>query len=230
MKNIFHVQLLSFSNLTEIEGAWTPADYSRLLETMEFGDLSEVDGDDLREMCIMSLQDLEPVEAAFLILKQVAGDALRDGQIRNMANEMLDEKLWEEYVTPSFHERLFNVASLLFAAFPRIFPKPDAVRICLEIKPENEAAKQQMSASLHESFLIRLLADGMDNHSVVHRMYHEQLEGKSFPDADQLVWTARPESITDDTMRLEIISSGYWLDALEETRSYDSNAYADATP
>ena len=187
MKNLFRVQILEFSNLLEIEGAWTPADYSRLLDAMEFGELSEIPEGELREMCVMSLQDLDPADAASLVLKHVIGSGLREGQIRNMATEMLDEKLWEEYVDPDFHERLFNVGSLLFAAFPRIFPKPDAVRLLLEIKPENDAARQRLSASLDESFVVRLLADGMDSHSVLLRMYAEQLKGESFPDADQLV-------------------------------------------
>ena len=230
MKNLFRVRILEFSNLLEIEGAWTPADYSRLLDAMEFGELSEIPEGELRDMCLMSLQDLDPADAASLVLKHVVGNGLREGQIRNMATEMVEEKLWEEYVDPDFHERLFNVGSLLFAAFPRIFPKPDAVRLLLEIKPENDAARQRLFASLDESFLVRLLADGMDSHSVMHRMYDEQLTGKSFPDADQLVWTMRPEPLNDDGLKMEVISSGYWLDALAETRSYDSTAYSDLSP
>ena len=136
MKNIFSVQLQEFSSLLEIDGAWTLSDYSKLLDAMEFGDVSQIDDGELRDMCLMSLQDLEPEEAAFLVLDHVIGDSLREGQLRNMANEMLDEKLWEEYVDPSFHERLFNVGSLLYAAFPRVFPKPDAVHIVLDITSE----------------------------------------------------------------------------------------------
>jgi len=53
---------------------------------MEFGDQSELSPDDLREMCLMSLQDLEPDEAAYLLLKHVIGDGLRDGQLRQMSH------------------------------------------------------------------------------------------------------------------------------------------------
>lgn len=154
---------------------------------MEFGEVSKIDMGELRDMCLMSLQDLGPEEAAFRILEHVIGDGLREGQLRNMANEMLDEKLWEEYANPSFHERLFNVGSLLYAAFPGVFPKPDAVRIVLEITSDNAAALQRVSSSLDESFLIRLLADGMDGLSVLHRMYDEQLKGEPFPEADQVI-------------------------------------------
>ena len=58
-------------------------------------------------------------------------------------------------------------------------------------------------------------------------MYDEQLKGESFPEADQVVWMARIASFDDSTLRVELISSGYWLDPLEETRSYESTAYSD---
>jgi len=227
MKNNFHVQILNFSNLQEIEGAWTTDDFAALLDAMEYGDRSGMGDDELREMCLMSLQDLEPEEAAYLVLRHDMGNVLREGQLRNMANEMLDEKLWEEYVDPAVHERLFNVGSLLYAAFPQTFPEPDAVRVKFEITCANAASRELLTASPNESFLVRLLADGMDSHAVLHRLYGEQLKGKSFPNADEVVWIVRTEAVSEDVMVIEVISSGYWLDALDRTKSYESAAYAD---
>lgn len=227
MTNSFHVQVLDFSNLLEIEGAWTNSDFAALLEQMEFGDQSGLAEDELRDMCLMSLQDLDPDDAAYLVLKHVIGDALREGQLRNMANEMLEEKLWEDYVDPAYHERLFNVGSLLYAAMPRVFLKPDAARVRLEVTCLTPASSELLSAVPNESFLVRLLADGMDDQSVLYRMYGDQLRGKSFPDADKIVWIVRAEAASNDVWSVEVISSGYWLDALQGTKSYDSNAYAD---
>lgn len=229
MNNSFHVQLIDFSNLLEIEGVWTNADFEALLDDMEFGDRSGLGDDELHEMCLMSLQDQEPDEAAYIVLKHVIGDALREGQLRNMANEMLDEKLWEEYVDPAFHERLFNVGSLLYAAMPRVFLKPDAVRVRLEVTSLTPPSSELLSASPNESFLVRLLADGMEDRAVLHRMYGDQLTGKSFPNADKIIWIVRVVPAGKDVWSVEAISSGYWLDALQGTKSYDSNAYADLT-
>jgi len=178
--------------------------------------------------CILSLQDLEPVEAAYLVLKHDMSDVLRDGQIRNMAGEMLDEKLWEEYANSSLHERLFNAGSLLYAAFPRSFPEPDAVRVEIEVTVTNAAARKLLIPTPKESFLVRLLADGMDGGSVLHRLYGEQLEGTSFPNADEVIWIVRTEAVSEDIVRIEVISSGYWLDALNRTKKYESSAYPDA--
>ncbi len=227
MTTLFHVQILSFSNLLEIEGARTPAHFAALLDAMEYGDRSGMSDDELREMSIMSLQDLKPAEAASLVLKHDMGEVLRDGQIRNLANEMLDEKLWEDYADSSLHERMFTAGSLLYAAFPQSFPVPDAVRVELEVTAANAAAKRLLTAAPNESFLVRLIADGMDDQAVLHRLYSNQLKGKSFPNADEVIWIVRTDAVAEDVMRLELISSGYWLDALGRTRSYDSAAYAD---
>lgn len=227
MKTTFHVRVRGFSNLLEIEGARTADDFAALLDAMEYGDRSGMSDDELREMCILSLQDLAPEEAAYVVLKHDVGDVLRDGQLRNLANEMQEEKLWEDYADSSLHERLFNSGSLLYAAFPRVFPKPDAVRVQLEVSTAEPAARALLSGALDESFLVRLLADGMDDRAILHRLYGDQLKGKSFPNADEVVWIVRTEAISADIMRLEVISSGYWLDALEDTGSYDSAAYAD---
>ncbi len=227
MTTNFQVRVLSFSNLREIEGARTKDDFITLLDEMEYGDPSGIADEDLRQMCIMSLQDLKPEEAAYLILKHDMGGNLRDGQIRNLAVEMLDEKLWEEYADSAYHERMFNTGSLLYEAFPQSFPEPDAVRVELEIVAENPSAWKLLSPPPSESLLVRLLADGMDNHAVLHRLYGEQLKGKYFPTADEVVWITRTEVVGEKTMKMEVISSGYWLDALNDTKSYESTAYAD---
>ena len=121
MANSFSVQVLNFSNILEIDGARTPDNYAALLDALEYGDQTGMSDDEKREMCLMSLQDHKPAEAAYLVLKHDMADVLRDGQMRNAATEMLDEKLWEEYADSSLHERMFNAGSLLYAAFPGSF-------------------------------------------------------------------------------------------------------------
>jgi hypothetical protein len=128
MKTDFPIKVLDFRVLREIEGAWTQADYGALLQTMDFGETGVMSDAEMREITLLALQDLEPVEAAELVLTQHLGHRLKSGQIKNAANEMLEEKLWEEYADLSLHEGMFNVASLLYAAFPRRFPQPDAIQ------------------------------------------------------------------------------------------------------
>jgi len=224
-KNL-RVRIVDFSTLREIEGARSGDDFAALLDAMEFGDTAGMSADELREMCVMSLQDRRPEEAAELILKHDLGDRLRDGQIRNIASEMLDDKMWEEYSDMSLHERLFNVGSLLYEAFPRAFPEPDVVRVRLEVVAVNEAGRAELTRASRESFLVRLLADGMDAGSVLHRLFDEQLAGRPFPEAETIVWTARIDPVDERTAKVDVISSGYWLDALGGVESYESSARA----
>ncbi len=81
--------------------------------------------------------------------------------------------------------------------------------------------------ALHESFLVRLLADGMHDDSILHRLFDEQLDGKSFPEADAIVWIVQSETSAADTVQVDLISSGYWLDSLRDSKTYESTAYAD---
>jgi hypothetical protein len=227
MNNHFRVRVLSVSTLQEIEGVWRGDDFAALLDAMDYGDTSGMGEGELREMCILSLQDLDPEEAAALVIKHILGDRLKDGQVRTIANEMPDDKLWEQYADMSLHEPIFNIGSLLFAAFPRVFPEPDAVRVRLEIVATNEDGKEALGQPLHESFLVRLLADGMNDDAILHRLFQDQLDGKSFPDAAAIVWIVRAETSAADTVQVDLISSGYWLDSLRDTETYDSTAYAD---
>ncbi len=230
MPNNFHVRVLDFANIEEIAGARTDQDFAGLLEAMNYGDQSGMGEDERHEMCLLSLQDMDPGEAAYVVLKHDMGDVLRDGQLRNAANEMRDEKLWEEYADTALHERMFNAGSLLYAAFPSLFPEPDAVRVELEISAANASARALLTPAPNESFLVRLLADGMDDHAILHRFYGDELKGRSFPNADEVVWIVRTESTGENSMKLEVISSGYWLDALDGVDQYESTAYADDNP
>jgi hypothetical protein len=227
MKGRFRVRVLSFSILQEIDGAWGADDFAAMLDAMDYGETSGMGDEELREMCIMSLQELDPEDAATVVLEHDLGDRLTKGQIRNIAGEMPDDKLWEEYADMSLHERMFNIGSLLFAAFPRTFPEPDAVRLVLEVAATDEDGRAALTRPLHESFLVRLLADGMPDRSALRRLFGEQLEGPAFPEADTIVWIVQAETLAADSVKIYVISSGYWLDSLRDTEEYDSTAHAD---
>lgn len=227
MEDKFHVDVLSFSILEEIADVWTVREFSELLAEMEFGSIDGLSQVEVREMCLLALQDLEPEAAAALLLKYRLGDRLSKGQIENIAADMPDEKLWEEYADMSFHEQLFNVSSLLYMAFPNIFPEPDAVRATVKITALHETGREILQCALTESFLVRLLAGGMDQGATLHRLFDEQLAGDSFPEAEFIIWTLRTESIGEDASKVEMIGSGSWLDPLRNTKSYSAHAAPD---
>ena len=194
---------------------------------MEFGDTSKMEAGEMIEMTLLALQDLEPAEAAKIVLSQHLGQKLNVGQIQNAASEMQDEKLWEEYANMALHEGMFNVGSVLYKALPRLFPEPDAVKVTLEVTADNQAAKELLTEEVREPFLVRLLADGMDKDSALHRVFEDQLNGHSFPEADNIVWIWAVTAKDEQTISIEVTSSGYWLDPLRNTQSYTSSAHGD---
>jgi hypothetical protein len=65
MNKEFNVEILSFLKISEIEDAWTADDYNALLSMMDIGedDLGGMDESELKEMCLMSLNDFEHHES-----------------------------------------------------------------------------------------------------------------------------------------------------------------------
>jgi hypothetical protein len=155
------------------------------------------------------------------------GDVLSAGQIQYIAHEMRDEKLWEEYVDPALHERLFHVGSLLHETFPGDFPTPDAVCVTLNISAMNEHSTQLLLQQANESFYVRLVADGIESTSALCRMFEDQLASYSFPEAEQIIWICKVLEQTANTSKVQLIGSDAWFAALSSIKSYTSHAYPD---
>lgn len=85
---------------------------------------------------------------------------------------------------------------------PKNFPKTDEVWIRFEVTVSNSSSIELLTPSPKESFIVRLLADGMDNHAVLHRMYGEEFAGESFPNAEDIVWIIHSKAFADETIAL----------------------------
>jgi hypothetical protein len=223
----FRLEVLGFSILEEIEGSWTEKDFQQLAERLELGDLSALNAAEQREMCVLALGDLKPATAAALLLELRLGDSLNKGQIENASHEMLDEKLWEESADMPLHERFFHVGSLLYQAFPRTMPRPDAVELRARLTALDAVGLRLISAPLLESLLVRLLADGMPDSAPLNRLFGESVRGSSFPEAESIVWISNVGPLQGSAREFRVIGSGYWFDALRETKSYGSSARPD---
>ena len=172
MKTEFDVRIVTIDVLEKLSESWQDSHFSEMLLKMDYGDTSEMSSAELREMTLMSLQERDPAEAAEVVLKCRFGDRLRDGQIKNCSHEMLDEKLWEHYAEMSLHADFFHAGSLLFEAFPREFPTPDAVRIQLEVQARNAAGIEILSHPVAEPFVV-LLARPAERRGCLHEQHSE---------------------------------------------------------
>ena len=119
---IYRVEIDGIEELKELEGSWQPTDYIAILQKMDVSGAAEIPAADLREMCVFALQDLDPPEAAALLLNYKLGAALSSGQIRNYSVESQHERLWEQSADLKIHQPMFGVASLLNAASPMVEP------------------------------------------------------------------------------------------------------------
>jgi len=155
MKVSYSVEKLKNSIIGDLPDGWTPQKHRELLEEMNIDGISESTPEELKEMCMMSLTDNEPEDAANIVLKYLFQGRLSSGQIDNISNEMLDEKMWEEYPALSLHEDFFNATSLLHNAFNGSFPTPKAVSFQVIVTAKDQTDLDVFSDNI-ETPLIRL--------------------------------------------------------------------------
>ncbi|TLP75479.1 hypothetical protein [Maribacter sp. ACAM166] len=229
MKKSFIVTRLQFKTITELPGYWTEAKYLDLLELMDFDNPSGLDKAEIKDMCLMSLTDNAPDEAAKIVLTYVFGNKLNKGQIENISNEILEEKLWEEYADLSLHEDFFAVHQLLYAAFESKFPHPEAVSFQVCIK---ETAKNSLAIfdSYPEATLVRLLVGGLPDNNVIHRLFDDKIDSDTFPEAKDILWQLKLVKNELGELMADVISSHYWFKDLKYVDSFEAETHADDPP
>ncbi|AIZ63359.1 hypothetical protein PK28_05985 [Hymenobacter sp. DG25B] len=227
MKN-FTVERLSFDTLSELPNSWQNQDYKELLLKMNYDNPEEIEPAELKAMCQMSLTDLEPTEAAQLVLGYLFADQLNAGQIENLAHQMLTEKLWEENPELGQHQGFFKATQLLYEAYNGKFPRTEAVQFQVRLTTEDPEALAVFD-NHPEAPLLRLLAQGMPDNTLLKRLFGEQLAGTSFPEAQDIIWQLRPMEKTDKTVVFEVVSSAYWLDDFKYADTYEAVTQAEET-
>jgi hypothetical protein len=221
MKTLFKVERLDFRIIKELPNSWTSQNYIDLLEIMDYGNTTELAVDELKEMCMMSLTDNEPEDATKIVLEYIFNNRLTKGQIENLSNEMLNEKMWEEYADLSFHEDFFNAGQLLYETYNGKFPNPEALSFKIKVSTEN-SEDLSVFESQTEASLIRLLVKGMPQNTLINRLYDEQLEGETFNEAKDIIWQLKKEQLDNNSMIFSIISSLYWFKDLKYTEDFDA--------
>lgn len=225
----FTVERLTFDTLTQLPNSWQPADYKALLTKTGYDNPDEIAANELTDMAHMALTDLEPTEAAQLVLEYLFEDQLTTGQIENLAHQMLTEKLWEENPELSQHEGFFKATQLLYTAYNGKFPRAEAVQFQVQLTAEDAEALTIFDQQ-PEAPLLRLLAQGMPDNTLLKRLFHEQLDGTSFPEAPSIIWQLTPSKKTDNSVVFDVVSSAYWLDDFKYADTYPATTQADTAP
>ena len=228
MNKEYNVEVLSFVKISEIENAWMADDYKALLSMMdiaedELGGMSE---SELKEMCLMSLNDFEHHESAKFLLRHIFKDEITEGKIDQLSHQMAEDKLWEEHANPAYHRSIFNAYGLLRKAYNGPFAEPTGVKFTLKITANKKDSFKIFDPSL-PAVIVRLLSSGLGETAILNRLYEEQISGENFPDANNILWILKENSKTEKERQYEITSSDLWFGELKEGMSFSAKAHAD---
>ncbi|WP_310393394.1 hypothetical protein [Hymenobacter sp.] len=223
----FTVERLSFASLTELPHSWQNQDYRALLQLMNYDNPDEIKEAELKDMCLMSFTDLEPREAAEVVLGYLFPEQLNAGQIENLAHQMLTEKLWEENPELPLHKGFYQTTELLHTAYNGTFPRAQAVQFrvkCTAANPDDLA----IFADAPAAPLVRLLAQGLPDNALINRLFTEQLAGPRFDEAQHMLWGLTTVSTATDAVVFDVVSSAYWLEDFKYADVYEATTHADA--
>jgi len=220
MKPKFNVEIKSFKTIHRLPNSWSKRDLIKILEQADF-DADETNSEaDLYDYLSMAFDELEPEEAAVIVLTHVLGNKLNKNQIEDIAHEMVEENLWEEYGDMSLHEDLFKVTSLLYHAYNGTFPHPDAADIVMRINALNHDGEVVLR-KIDETFISRILAHGMTDHAVIYRLFHDQIAGGEWKEAKDIIWQFTPEVISAKAVEIEMTTAIYWVKELKHIVDFE---------
>jgi hypothetical protein len=131
------------------------------------------------------------------------------------------------------HSRIFAAAVLLQKVFPSKFSSPNMMQVILDVKATGtEASKSQINPP-EAAFVARMLADALNEDSILERLFDYQMRTHSFPEAEGIIWHAEFNDQLpgyNTSTNLTVYSSVHWLKGMELILNFQSNAYRDSAP
>lgn len=199
----YKIVITDVKSRDEIEGYWGIEDYKQLLERFDFPDAGIVKEENLREYLNMAIAEVEPAEAAAIVLDFKLSKELNEGQIEQISNDMLIDRISEEYPEINLHAPLFHINQLLYKAYNGTFLNTLATEIQCEISADSE--KIDVS---NKQLILQLLTENLKASNVIKRLFSESLEeNKPFKEAEHILWEI--DDLGDN--KLKIITSEYWI-------------------
>ena len=202
MQISFFVKILGARTIDELKGSWTDADFVELLKRFDYEDAEKLKPAELKEYLFMAISDFEPAEAAGIVLDYKLSEVLSPGQIDNLSQEMLREKVSENYSDIYIHHDLFIVNQLLYKAYNGKFHHAKAVLVDFELKAEDDQPE------ISSEIVLKVLSKGLSETSLLNRLFGDQLNGEApFPEAEGILWNL----IRKDNHQFTAITSEKWL-------------------
>jgi len=219
----YKIEIEGITTVDEIKEYWSNQDYIKLLEIFNYPDAEESKPENLRELLFMAISDFEPAEAAKLVLEYKLGDQLSDGQIEQIANDMLIDTVCEEYPEMELQSTLFHITQLLFKAYNGKFPSSSATIINCSIT----SLDKNKANTLTKAMILQLFNDGLSDRNIVKRLFAEQMEGKvEFAEAENIIWDLEVSNsnhykfvTSGNLIKKEEVIASEWESNIEETEA-----------
>jgi len=189
LPNTFHVSLLSSDEVHSLNGEWGHEALRKILELADADDIGEIANDELEEICLMSLQDIGNQRAGEIVLEAVFGEGMRPGVRQNLVDDLQEDQPWNDFAEVSQQRGIFVAVCLLHKAFPTRYGTPDATRLTIRVQAETSAGLASIDPR-QSAWLVRLLACGLSDDNIVHRLYGDELKKGEFTEASGLIWGA----------------------------------------
>ncbi|TDE00173.1 hypothetical protein [Flavobacterium sandaracinum] len=200
----YQITIKKAYTVDEIEDYWTSDDYIKLLEKFDYPDAGDSDLATLKELLFMAISDFEPKDAAVIALEYKLSENLNEGQIQQVSNDMLLDKVCEEYPEIGLHATLFHVNQLLFKAYNGTFPNAKATIIECSFVPLEEESEMELT----KENILKLLNNGLSGSNLIKRLFDLPMtENLPFPEAEDILWEVQ----STDNSNFTIITSEYWL-------------------
>ena len=199
----YQIVINNIDTVNEVEGYWSDEDFVALLQKFNYPDGATAEKSTLPELLEMAISDYEANEAAQIVLEYKLGDELSEGQIEQISNNMLIDKVCEEYPEIHLQGRLFHINQLLFKAYNGKFPNAKASVVHFSMTP-TDGEVQKLTAEN----VLKLLNKGLSDRNLIKRLFEDQMsQNIAFPEAESIIW----ELTTEDDVNYNLVTSENWI-------------------
>lgn len=199
----FDIEIKNISVVDEITNYWTNEDYKQLLKRFDFPDADTIKPENLKEMLFMAIGDFEPNEAAEVVLTYKLSEHLNEGQIAQISNDMLIDKVCEEYPEIDLHYDLYAINQLLFKAYNGKFPSAKAIIIDFSMTPKGSSEQE-----ITKEVVLKSFSNGLADNNIIKRLFEEQMTSDTFfENAEYIVWELKDQG----NHNYQMITSEYWI-------------------
>ncbi len=200
----YQVIIKRIDTVNEVEGYWSDQDLIQLLDKFNYPDGVTAEKKNLPELLEMAISDYEPSEAAEIVLAYKFSEELNEGQIQQIAHNMLIDKVCEEYPEIHMQGRLFHTNQLLFKAYNGKFPNAKASVVHFSMQPQ----QNEVTKVLTKENVLKLVNNGLSDRNLIKRLFDDQMtQNIPFPEAEGIIW----ELNTTDNLNYTLVTSENWI-------------------